>query len=151
MRKEFNSSVRSAPFRSVMAQGVFALLIGRLRGEQRDSIRRMRGDVQDLDHTQVVSLDRKMEILEGRGSGKEIEEEEPQNLVVKSCFCSVTKSSLTLCDPMDCITPGFPVLPYSLGFSQTHVYQVVDAIQPSHPLLPSSPPAVNLSQHQGLF
>ena len=55
MRKEFNSSVRSAPFKSVMAQGVFALLTGQLRGEQRDSIRRMRGDVQDLDHIQVVS------------------------------------------------------------------------------------------------
>ena len=64
-----------------------------------------------------------MEILEGRGSGKEIEEEEPQNLVVKSCcFCSVVKSSPALCDPMDCSTPGFPVLLYLLGFSQTHVH-----------------------------
>lgn len=100
-----------------MAQGIFALLIGRLRGEQRDSIRCMRGDAQDLDHTQVVSLDRKMEILEGRGSGKEIEEEEPQNLVVKSCFCSVTKSSLTLCNPMDCSRPSFPVLHHLLEFA----------------------------------
>ena len=66
-----------------MAQGVFALLIGRLRGEQRDSIRRMRGDVQDLDHTQVVSLDRKMEILEGRGSAN--------NLQAKCPKCPKTK------------------------------------------------------------
>ena len=151
MRKEFNSSVRSAPFKSVMAQRVFPLLIGQLRWEQRDSIRRMRGDVQDLDHIQVVSWDRNMQSLEGRGSGKEIKEQEPQNLVVKSCFCSVAKSSLILGDPMDCSTPGFPVLPYLLGFSQTHVHWVVDAIQPSHPLSPPSSPAVNLSQHQGLF
>ena len=46
--------------------------------------------------------------------------------------------------------PGFPVLHYLLEFAQTHVYQVSDAIQPSHPLLPSSPD-FNLYQHQGLF
>ena len=65
--------------------------------------------------------------------------------------CSVTKSFLTLCDPMDCSTPGFPVLRYLLEFAQTHVFWVSDAIQPSHPLLPLSPPALDLSQHQGLF
>ena len=52
---------------------------------------------------------------------------------------------------MDCSTPGFPVLHYLLEFAQTHVRWVDDAIQPSHPLLPPSPPAFNLSQHQGLF
>ena len=50
------------------------------------------------------------------------------------CYCSVTKSCLTLCDPMDCSTPGFPVLHYPLEFAQTHVHWVGDAIQPSHPL-----------------
>ena len=50
---------------------------------------------------------------------------------------------------MDYSTPGFPVLHYLLEFTQTHVYWVGDAIQPSHPLLPPSP-ALNLSQHQGL-
>ena len=52
---------------------------------------------------------------------------------------------------MDCSTPGFPVLHYLPEFAQTHVHWVDDAIQPSHPLSPPSPPALNLSQHQGLF
>jgi len=63
--------------------------------------------------------------------------------------CSVTKC-LTLYHPMDWSMPGFPVLHYLLEFSQTHVYWVRDAIQPSHPLSPPSP-TFNLSQHQGLF
>ena len=65
--------------------------------------------------------------------------------------CSVTKSCPNLCDPMDCSTPGFPVLHCLLEFAHTHVHWVSDATQPSHPLLPPSPPALNLSQHQGLF
>ena len=58
---------------------------------------------------------------------------------------------LTLCNPMDCSMPGFPVFHYIPEFVQTHVHWVNDAIQPSHPLLPSSPPALNLSQHQDPF
>ena len=64
---------------------------------------------------------------------------------------SVPKSCLTPCNPMDCNAPGFPVLHYVPEFAQTHVYWVGDAIQPSHPLLPFSPSAFNLSQHQRLF
>jgi len=56
-----------------------------------------------------------------------------------------------LCTPMDCSTPGFPVLLYHLKFTQTHVHWVGDAIQPSHLLSFPSPPAFNLSQHQDLF
>ena len=67
------------------------------------------------------------------------------------CYCSVPKLCLTLCDPMDCSMPGSPILHYLPEFAQTHVHRVSDAIQPSHPLLPPSPPAFNLSQHQGLF
>ena len=52
---------------------------------------------------------------------------------------------------MDCSTPGFPVLHQLPEFAQTHVHQVNDTIQPSHPLSSPSPPAFNLSQHQGLF
>ena len=52
---------------------------------------------------------------------------------------------------MDCSTPGFPVLHHFPEFVQSHVHWVCDAIQPSHPLSSSSPPAFNLSQHQGLF
>ena len=67
------------------------------------------------------------------------------------CCCSVAKSCLTLFDPKDCSMLGFPV-PHSLvEFAQIHVHCVSDAIQPSHPLSFPSPPALNLSQHQGLF
>ena len=64
--------------------------------------------------------------------------------------CSVTKSCLTLHDPMDCSMPGFPVLHYLLEFAQTHMLWVGDAIQPSHLLSPRSP-ALNHSQHPGSF
>ena len=64
--------------------------------------------------------------------------------------CSVAKLCTTLCDPMNCSTPGFPVLQYLPEFVQTHVLWVGDAIQPSHPLSPPAPLALNLSQHQSL-
>ena len=64
--------------------------------------------------------------------------------------CSVTQSCLSLCNPMDCSTPGLPVHHYLLELTQIHVHQVGDAIQPSCPLLFPSSPAFNLSQHQGL-
>ena len=57
----------------------------------------------------------------------------------------------TLCNPMDCSMPDFPVFHYLPEFAQTHVHWVSDAIQPSHPLSSPSPPALNLSQHQGLI
>ena len=66
-------------------------------------------------------------------------------------FRSVAQSCPTLCNPMDCSTPGLPVHHQFLEFTQTHVHWVGDTIQPSHPLLSPSPPAFNLSQHQGLF
>ena len=67
------------------------------------------------------------------------------------CCCSVTQSCLTLCDPTDYSTPGFPVLHYLPDFAHTHVHWVSDAIQPSHPLLSLSSPAFSLSQSQVLF
>ena len=66
-------------------------------------------------------------------------------------FSSVAQLCPTLCDPMDCNTPGLPVHYHLPEFTQTHVHWVEDNIQPSYPLLPSSPPAFNLSQHQGHF
>ena len=66
-------------------------------------------------------------------------------------FVSVTQSCTTLCDPMDCSMPGFPVHHQLPELTQTHVHQVGDAIQPSHPLLSPSPPIFNISQHQDLF
>ena len=66
-------------------------------------------------------------------------------------FSSVTQLCLTLCDPMDCSTPGFPVHDQLPELAQSDVHRVGDAIQPSHSLLSPSPPAFNQSQHQGLF
>ena len=65
-----------------------------------------------------------------------------------SQFSLVAQSCLTVCDPMDCSTPGLPVHHQLPEFIQTHVHRVSDAIQPSHSLLSPSPPAFNLSQHQ---
>ena len=61
-----------------------------------------------------------------------------------------SQSRPTLCDPMDSSMPGFPVHHQPPELAQTQVYQVSDAIQTSHPLSSFSPPALNLSQHQGL-
>ena len=66
-------------------------------------------------------------------------------------FSSVAQSCPTLCNPMNHSTPGLPVHHQLLEFTQTHVHQVSDAIQPSHPLSSSSPPAPNPSQLQSLF
>ena len=66
-------------------------------------------------------------------------------------FSSVTQLCPTLWDPMDCSTPGLPIHHQLLDFNQIHVHWVSDAIQPSHPLSSPTPPAFNLSQHQGLF
>ena len=66
-------------------------------------------------------------------------------------FSSVTQSCPTLGNPMNHSTPGFPVHHQLPEFTQTHVHRVDDAMQPSHPLSSPSPPALNLSQHQGPF
>ena len=66
-------------------------------------------------------------------------------------FSSVTQSCLTLCNPMNCSTPGLPVHHQLPEFTQTHVHRASDAIQPSHSLSSPSPPAPNPSKHQGLF
>ena len=66
-------------------------------------------------------------------------------------FSSVAPLCLTLSDPMECSTPGLPVHHQLTESTQTHVHWVSDAIQPSHPLSSSFPPASNLSQHQGLL
>ena len=75
------------------------------------------------------------------------------SLIDKNCissvhFSSVTQSCLTLCDPMNCSTPGLPVHHQLPEFTQTHVHRVGDTIQPSHPWSSPSPTAPNPSQHQ---
>ena len=80
----------------------------------------------------------------GRQNAKILGQSGPQST-------SVTQLCLTLCDPMNRSMPGLPVHHQLPEFTQTHVHRVGDAIQPSHPLSSPSPPALNLSQHQGLF
>ena len=79
----------------------------------------------------------------------------PANMAIllsfSCCCCSVTHSCPALCNPVDCSTPGFHALHHLPELAQIHVHRVGDAIQPSHPLSSPSPPAFNLSQHQGLF
>ena len=73
-------------------------------------------------------------------------------MVTIVCLNSVQSlGRVQLCDPMDCSTPGLPVHHQHPEVAQTHVHCVGDAIQPSHPLSSPSPPALNLSQLQGLF
>ena len=72
------------------------------------------------------------------------------SLTQQGC-CSAAQSCLSLCNPMDCSMPVFPVLHHLLEFAQTHIHWITDVIQPSSPLLPLSPPVLKLSQHQGLF
>ena len=71
-------------------------------------------------------------------------------LAISQCS-SVAQSCPTLCDPMNCSTPGLPVHHQLPEFTQTHVHRVSDAMQPSHPLSFPSPPAPNPSQHHSLF
>ena len=66
-------------------------------------------------------------------------------------FSSVTQSCPTLCNPMQCSMPGFPVLHHLSELAQTHVHWIGDAFQPSCLLSSPSPPTFKLSQHQGLF
>ena len=66
-------------------------------------------------------------------------------------FSSVAQSCPTLCDSMNCSTPGFHVHHQLPELAQTYAHQVGDAIQPSHSLSSPSPPAFNVSQHQSLF
>ena len=73
-----------------------------------------------------------------------------KRIVLPNC-CSVAKSCLTLCNPMDYSMPGFPVFHHFPELTQTHIHRVSDAIQPSCPLSSPSTPALNLTQHQGLF
>ena len=69
-------------------------------------------------------------------------------ITLACCSCSITQLCPTLCDPMDCSTPGFPVLHHLPEHAQTHVHWVGDTIKPSRPLSSPSPPTFNLSQHQ---
>ena len=76
---------------------------------------------------------------------------EKKNLARWCQFSSVTQLCLTVCNPMNRSTPGLPVQHQLPDFTQTHVHQVSDAIQSSHPLSSPSPPVLSPSQHRSLF
>ena len=73
------------------------------------------------------------------------------SIIQKYCCCSVAQTCLTLCNPIDCSILGFPIPYRLLKLAQICVHYICDVIQPSHPLMPSPPSALNLSQNQGLF
>ena len=89
-------------------------------------------------------------LFSSRNNHQKMEIAKKLKIICNIQFSSVARSCLTLCDPMNCSAPGLPVHHQLPESTQTHVHWVSDAIQPSHPL--SSPsPALNSSQHQGLF
>ena len=104
----------------------------------------------------LLSLSSSLPILSIESPGKYIRTFPSLFYITKWTFsshfftCSVAESCPTLCDPMDCSIPGFPVLCFLPEFAQTHVNWVGDPAQPSCPLSPCSP-AFNLSQHQSLL
>ena len=92
-------------------------------------------------------------LTEGRKDQKDLHQS-INSLIYIGCsiqFSSVAQSYPSLCDSMNCSTPGLPVHHQLPEFTQTHVHWVSDAIQPSHPLSSPSPPAPNPSQHPNLF
>ena len=91
--------------------------------------------MEELDHTVVLVL-----IFGGIST-----------LVFMLLCCLVAQSWLTLCNPMDYSTLGCPVPYHSLEFAQVHVHYIHNALEPSHLKMPSSPSALNLAQHDGLF
>ena len=80
-----------------------------------------------------------------------VEEARSKWYILSVQFSSVAQSCPTSCDPMNRNMPGLPVHHQLPEFTQTHIHQVSDAIQPSHPLSSPFPPAPNPSQHQSLF
>ena len=85
------------------------------------------------------------------GSCVEVPQYTFELIIIIYCCCSVSQSCPTLCDPMDCCMPGFPVLHHLPELAQTPAHWVGDSIQPSHPLSSPSPPNLSLFQHQDLF
>ena len=104
-----------------------------------------------LSSLQLNSMTQRACFLKAESALENMQNNEDKMRIYLSVLSSVTQSCPTLCNPMNCSMPGVPFHHQLLEFIQTHVHQVGDAIQPSHPLSSSSPPAPNPSQHQSLF
>ena len=124
-------------------------MLGKIEGRRKRGRQRMRwldGIMDSMD----MSLSKLRELVKEREAWHATVYEVTNELDTVQ-FSSVTQSCLTLCNPMDCSMTDLPVHHQLLEPDQTHVHQVNDAIQPSHPLLSPFLPAFNLSQHQGLL
>ena len=121
-------------------------------GKTRDLFKKIR-DTKGIFHAKMGSIiDRNgMDLTEAEDIKKRWQEYMEEVYKKDLQFSSVAQSCPTLCNPMNHSTPGLPVHHQLLESIQTHVHQVNDAIQPSHPLSSPSSPALNLSQHYGLF
>ena len=115
-----------------------SLMLGKIEGRSRRGHQRMKW-LDGVTNAMNMNLGKLREMLRAREA------------LLWDCCWSVIQLCLTLCDPMDCSTPGLPVSHHLPKFVQVHVHCISNDIQLSNPLTHPSASALNLSQHQGLF
>ena len=121
------------------------------KGTQKELKGLIRNSKDSVTRKQIIQLKYRQMIWIGISQRKKYKYMKRCSTFVLIQFSSVSQSCPDVCNPMNRSMPGLPVHHQLLEFTQTHVHQVSDTIQPSHPLLSPSPPVPNPSQHQGLF